>query len=276
VARASNVRKWFATRLGRAKTKPGSRPPTDLTSVAKMLRWRTTTSPFAQRLLFERLMAERFPGIKRRDLKPPVYLRLDPAERFPRVTIETRAAGRGDCFGPFRDRASAEKASHALHKLFPLRPCDFVFEPQPELPLGLNCFYAQVKTCAAPCLCRVGEDDYRGLARDVVRFLARPSLRPSEADAWLRPYISSAAARALVVQPVRRGVEMYTVAAGVVGSGLTLPSAEGIDAAIASLEWTAPRAEDMGRDEAWLASWLFQTLAHTKEGGPSYRVLESV
>ncbi len=41
-------------------------------------------------------------------------------------------------FGPFRDRRAAEKARDALHRLFPLRPCDFAFEPDPALPLGLG------------------------------------------------------------------------------------------------------------------------------------------
>ena len=35
-------------------------------------------------------------------------------------------------------------------------------------------------------------------------------------------------------------------------------------------------ADEAGRDEAWLASWLFQTQRQPKEGGPSYRILESV
>jgi hypothetical protein len=279
VARASNLRKWFATRLGHATVKPGARPPTDLTAVAAMLRWRTTTSPFAQRLAFERLMSERFPGINRRDLKPPVYLRLDASERFPRVTVETRGSVRShhaDRFGPFRDRAAAEKALHALHKLFPLRPCDFTFEPHPELTLGVNCFYAQVRTCAAPCLSRVSEDAYRGLARDVARFLTAPSVRTSDAETWLRPYVTSSAARAVVLQPTRRAVELYPIVSGVVGTGVTVSSADAAEAAIASLDWSPPAAEEAGRDEAWLASWLFQTQRRPKEGGPSYRILESV
>src|SRR6185436_10016743 len=99
----------------------------------------------------------------RRDLKPPAYLRLDPAERFPRATVEN-TAGEPTRFGPFRDRRAAGKALAALHKAFPLRPCDYVFEPHPELPLGVGCLYAQVRSCAAPCLVRISEEEYRGLA----------------------------------------------------------------------------------------------------------------
>ena len=89
------------------------------------------------------------PASARRDLKPPAFLHLDPAERFPRVT-RARERASGALYGPFRDRRAAEKARDALQRLFPLRPCDYGFEPDPALPLGLACLYAQVRSCAAP------------------------------------------------------------------------------------------------------------------------------
>ena len=100
----------------------------------------------------------------RRDLKPAAWLHLDPGARFPRLTVRPMAGDPAGLFGPFRNRPAAARAVAALHKLFPLRPCDFVFEPAPDLSLGLGCVYAQVRTCAAPCLSRVSEDGYRGLA----------------------------------------------------------------------------------------------------------------
>lgn len=248
------------------------RPPTDLTPVAARLRFCATVSAFGQRLVFERVMAERFPGIKRRDLKPAVYLCLDATERFPRVTVEPRGGGRAGCFGPFRDRPSAEKASHALHKLFPLRPCDFRFEPDPELSVGVGCLYAQVRSCAAPCLARVTEDDYRGLAREAARLLSTPSGRPADTASWLRPFVASAAVRAVVIEPARGATELYPVVAGTVGVSLSLPGAatpEAIDAAIPTLDWSAPARA--GQDEPWLAAWLWD-----KKRRGDYRVLESV
>ena len=168
VGRPANLRRWLATNLGRAVVKKGQRPPTDLTPVARVVRFAVATSGFHHRLLFERLIARYVPASARRDLKTPGYLHLDAAERFPRVTAQAGGAGRPDLIGPFRDRAAATRARDAVHKLFPLRPCDYRFEPDPELPLGLGCLYAQVRTCAAPCLARVGEPEYRALAREAV------------------------------------------------------------------------------------------------------------
>jgi hypothetical protein len=252
VARPSNLRKWFATRLGRAKVKPGLRPPTDLTPVARTLRFTRTSSAFGQRRAYERLMTLRFPGIKRRDLKPAVYLHLDAAVRFPRVTLAPHGSGRPDCFGPFRDRPSAEKAMHALHKLFPLRPCDYHFEPDPEWPTGVGCLFAQVKSCSAPCLARVAEEAYRGLARDAARFLADPAGRPAEAEAWVKPFVTQADARALVVEPTRGGLELYPVSGGSVGEA-TKAATDTLEAAVAALRWEA------GPDDApWLTSWIYE------------------
>jgi hypothetical protein len=255
VGRPTNLRKWFATRLGRAAARtPGVRPPTDLSGVARALRFAPARSGFEQRMTFERLMTRRFPGVPRKDLKPPAYLHLDPSERFPRATVHAGGGGRPGYFGPFRGRPSAEKALSALHKLFPLRPCDFRFEPAPDLPLGVGCLYAQVRSCAAPCLCRIGEDDYRGLARDAARLLARPSARPEDA-AWAPRFVASAAARALVAEPVKGGVDLYPVRAGAVGAA-TRAAADGLSEAFSALRWDEPEAP--GRDEAWLASWLYE------------------
>jgi hypothetical protein len=256
IGRPADLRKWFGSQLGRAKVKKGQRPPTDLTAVARTLRWTVATSQFHQRLLFERVMARHVPVSARRDLKTPAYLRLDPAERFPRVTIHMGGGGRSDLFGPFRNRAAADKARDALHKLFPLRPCDYTFEPHAELPLGLSCLYAQVKSCAAPCLVRVSEDDYRGLAREAAGLLSRPSARGETPPAWLPEFVHAASARAVVAERGAAGIEVYPVVAGVVDETSMVVAGEQVAAAITSLRWASPAAA--GGDEAWLMSWLFE------------------
>ena len=60
--------------------------------------------------------------------------RRDPAARFPRLTVRPLGADREHLFGPFRGRAAAGAAIEALHSSFPLRPCDYTFEPAPDLP----------------------------------------------------------------------------------------------------------------------------------------------
>ena len=163
---ASNLRRLgrLAPRPRQAAPRPGRRPKTNLAGLATAIGWVEADAPFRQRLLYERLASPLVPLSARRDLKPPVFLHLDPAQRFPRVTVRGADGGPRGLFGPFRDRRAAEKARDALHRLFPLRPCDYAFEPDPALPLGLGCLYAQVRSCAAPCLARVGEEEYRALA----------------------------------------------------------------------------------------------------------------
>ena len=257
IGRPADLRRWFASQLGRAKVKKGQRPPTDLTPVARLLRFTPATSSFQQRLAFERLMARYVPTSARRDLKTPAYLRIDPAERFPRVTIVSGGGGRGDLFGPFRDRRAADRAREGLHKLIALRPCDYTFEPAPDLALGLGCLYAQVKTCAAPCLVRVSEDQYRGLAREAAELLALPSRRAADPPSWLAAYVSVASSRAVVAERGTAGLELYPVVAGVVHEESMALVGEGEDAraVVASLAWPSAVGTP-GRDEAWLMSWL--------------------
>jgi hypothetical protein len=261
IGRPADLRKWFGHQLGRAKVKKGQRPPTDLTAVARVLSFSVSTSQFGQRLAFERLMARYVPASARRDLKTPAYLHLDANERFPRVTIVMGGAGRSDLFGPFRDRKAADRARDGLHKLVSLRPCDFNFEPAVDLALGLSCLYAQVKTCAAPCLVRVSEDDYRGLARQAVELLTSPSARGAERPAWLPAFATTASTRAVIAERGTAGLELYPVVAGIVCEDtMTVVSdtvaPDDVRTAPSSLRWRVPDAP--GADEAWLMSWLYE------------------
>jgi hypothetical protein len=254
--RAASVRRWAASRLGAGRPpRKGARPSTDLSPVATAIRFALTTSAFHQRLAFERLMAVEVPLSARRDLKAPGYLHLDPAERFPRLSVRTAGpGGQAGLFGPFRDKAAAARARDALHKRFPLRPCDYVFEPDPALPLGLGCLYAQVRTCAAPCLGRLSEQDYRGLALGVAGFLAEraPGAEPSLPD-WVTGAETS---RGLVVEAGRAGFELYPVWKGAVleDEAVTLTAEEDIGAAVDLLAWVDPAPP---RDDTpWLSAWL--------------------
>jgi hypothetical protein len=215
-----------------------------------------TTTPFAQRLAFERVMGRHVPLSKRRDLKPPIYVHLDPAARFPRLVVRPGTSDREHLYGPFRSRPAAQAAIEALHVLFPLRPCDYTFEPAPDLPLGLGCVFAQVRTCAAPCLQRIGEDDYRALAERAAAALAAGSRRAPELSSVLPPWVGAASqARGLVADRAGATLELYPVLAGaVIEEGMVSTTTEGLEAAVAALGWAAPGGP---RDDTpWLLPWL--------------------
>lgn len=263
LGRAANLRRWAARQLGRAKpSRKGGRPPTDLRPIATAIAFLETTSEFHQRLVYERLMAPLVPLEKRRDLKPAVWLRLDAEERFPRITLVSGVSDRRGLFGPFRDRRAAEKAVSALHKIVPLRPCDYVFEPDPALALGLGCLYAQVRSCAAPCLSRASEDDYRGLARDAARLLSDVQGRGDDVAAWLPRWVTALEGnRALVVETGRSGIEVYPVREGaVLEEGRAVVS--DLASARAALRW--PTLDAPRDDTAWLSAWLH---APKRKGG---------
>jgi len=252
IGRAANLRRWFATHLGAGRPpRKGARPPTDLSPLAATLAWAETTSVFHQRLLFERSMGEHVPLSARRDLKTPAFLHLDASERFPRASV--RPAGAGSLYGPFRDRRAAQRALEALHKRLPLRPCDYSFEPDPALPLGLGCLYAQVRSCAAPCLARIGEAPYRDLAAQAARLLADPESRAELADA-IPPWVSGARL-GLVVERGRAGVELYPVSEGEVLDGRARTcAAQDLESTLAGLDWSP--GQTSRDDRPWLSAWL--------------------
>ena len=278
IGRASNLRRWAADHLGRARPRkvvPGKlppRPPTDLTPVAAAIAYAVTPSPFALRLAYERLMALHVPLAKRRDLKKPAYLRLDASDRFPRLVVQSAAFGDG-VFGPFRDRRAAARARDALLKQFRLRACDLEFEPAPQLAEGLACLHAQVGSCVAPCLVRVSEDGYRALAADVAALLEGAGERPKEVPSWVR----RTGGRSVVVERLKTGIELHPIAAGSVLAPVT--AAEGdVSSAMSALSWVVP--PDAADDTPWLNAWRHG--AHTgievplEGGGDADRIRDAL
>jgi DNA polymerase III subunit epsilon len=257
IGRPANLRRWAATQLGSGPPpKRGMRPPTNLAPITSAVAFAATTTPFAQRLAFERVMGRHVPISKRRDLKPPLYLHLDPAARFPRLTVRPAADERTHLYGPFRSRAAAQSAIEALHALFPLRPCDYAFEPASDLALGLGCVFAQVRTCAAPCLQRIGEDDYRALAARAASALGAGTERPPELAAAVPPWVGPIAeARGVVADRAGATLELYPVVAGaVMEEAMAFATKDGLEEAVAALRWSPP--PEPRDDMPWLVPWL--------------------
>lgn len=256
IGRASSLRRWAASHLGAGRPpRKGARPRTDLRSLARALRFARSTSAFHQLWLFERLMARELPLSDRRDLKPPAYLHLDPEERFPRLTVRAAAGTGARLFGPFRDGRGASRAAEALAKRFGLRPCEVGFEPDPALPLGLRCVYAQVRSCAAPCLARVSEAEYRALATRAAAFLSHPDRRRDELAELIPPWVAAATARGLAVESVGSRLELYPIRGGTVLDGeirsLAIDELGGI---LEQMAWAPPQAA--ADDRPWLLPWL--------------------
>ncbi len=154
----------------------------NLSGLIDRIEYWPTGSQLESSVLFLELAQQYFPtdwqGLTR--LRLPAYVRLTLDNPFPRTHIGTRA-GRGLSYGPFLNRASAERFEQELLDLFQLRRCEENLSPSPEHP---GCIYGEMNKCLRPCQQVVSIDEYRSEAARVEQFLrtAGASLRePAEA-----------------------------------------------------------------------------------------------
>lgn len=130
-----------------------------------------TTTSEAEALLLEAQLIKRYRppyNVLLRDDKsfPFILLRMDHA--FPRVQKHRGARrAKGRYYGPFASAGSVAKTLNALQKTFLLRSCTDSFFANRSRP----CLLYQIKRCSAPCVGRIGTEDYAGLVSDAQDFL---------------------------------------------------------------------------------------------------------
>src|SRR5690349_4493487 len=131
-----------------------------------------TTRTEAEALLLEAQLIKRFRppyNVLLRDDKSFPFILLREDHEFPRVQ-KHRGARRikGQYFGPFASAGSVTRTLNALQKLFLLRSCsDSYFENRSR-----PCLLFQIKRCSAPCVGRIGEQEYGELVGEAKEFLA--------------------------------------------------------------------------------------------------------
>jgi len=134
-----------------------------------------TTRTEAEALLLEAQLIKRFRppyNVLLRDDKSFPFILLREDHAFPRIQ-KHRGARRikGQYYGPFASAGSVTRTLNALQKLFLLRSCsDSYFENRSR-----PCLLYQIKRCSAPCVGRIGEQDYDELVDDAKDFLAGKS-----------------------------------------------------------------------------------------------------
>jgi excinuclease ABC subunit C len=134
-----------------------------------------TTRTEAEALLLEAQLIKRFRpayNVLLRDDKSFPFILLREDHAFPRIQ-KHRGARRikGQYYGPFASAGSVTRTLNALQKLFLLRSCsDSYFENRSR-----PCLLYQIKRCSAPCVGRIGKEDYDELVEDAKAFLAGKS-----------------------------------------------------------------------------------------------------
>lgn len=108
-------------------------------------------------------------NIRLRDDKNYLSLRIDPKERFPRLSLTRRVLKDGALYyGPFASADAVKRAKKIIHKIFPLRDCtDEKFRRHASRP----CLNYYMGLCLGPCVGKVGEDEYGGTVEQVKMFL---------------------------------------------------------------------------------------------------------
>jgi excinuclease ABC subunit C len=117
--------------------------------------------------LIKRLMP-RFNVLLRDDKSfPLIHLTAD--HDFPRLTKFRGAQNKGgDYFGPFASAGAVNRTLVTLQKAFLLRSCsDNIFANRTR-----PCLLHQIKRCSAPCVGRIGRENYAALIDEARAFLA--------------------------------------------------------------------------------------------------------
>jgi excinuclease ABC subunit C len=136
-----------------------------------------TTNNEAGALLLEAQLIKRFRpayNVLLRDDKSFPFILLRADHDFPRIQKHRGARrAKGNYYGPFASAGSVNNTLNALQKLFLLRSCTDGFFKTRDRP----CLLYQIKRCSAPCVGRIGADDYAELVGDAKDFLAGKSTK---------------------------------------------------------------------------------------------------
>ncbi|OQW71416.1 MAG: excinuclease ABC subunit C [Proteobacteria bacterium ST_bin13] len=134
-----------------------------------------TTNNEAEALLLEAQLIKRYRpayNVLLRDDKSFPFILLRADHDFPRIQKHRGARrAKGNYYGPFASAGSVNTTLNALQKLFLLRSCSDSFFRNRDRP----CLLYQIKRCSAPCVGRIGADDYAELVDDAKAFLAGKS-----------------------------------------------------------------------------------------------------
>jgi len=156
----------------------------NLRAATRAVCWQPAGSLFESNVLLWRLSRHYFPDSYRQRLRlrPPVVLRLNLENAYPRCYPTRRLGKQGMYFGPFPSRATAERFASDFLDLFKIRRCVEEIRPDPAHP---GCVYGEMGMCLRPCQAVVGQDVYLqevGRVREFLTSEGRSLWRPLEEE----------------------------------------------------------------------------------------------
>lgn len=106
-----------------------------------------------------------------RDDKTYISLRVDPAEKYPRISIvriRGKMKDKALCFGPYSSAGSVRETLRLLTKTFPLRTCsDAKMRAHNDRP----CLRCQIRRCPGCCVNLISEEEYAEILQNAILFL---------------------------------------------------------------------------------------------------------
>lgn len=104
------------------------------------------------------------------------YLRLDPKESFPRLTVARTIDPKDGAryFGPYFGATGIRQVLDEVRRYFPLRTCSL---PLPSSHPRRPCMHHQIGKCLAPCAGGVRQEDYAHILQGVISFLGGDTRR---------------------------------------------------------------------------------------------------
>ena len=142
-----------------------------LAESVRKVSYQPTGSAFESSVLLYRMARRDRPDHYRDYLKlrPAPFIKVHLGNPYPRTYITTKLTGRRALFfGPFVNRASAERFEEAFLDLYKIRRCQENLEPQPTHP---GCIYGEMDMCLRPCQARATIEEYRAEVGKVLEFL---------------------------------------------------------------------------------------------------------
>jgi excinuclease ABC subunit C len=167
VGKAASLRKRV-----QAYTKPFDQPARIARMIASTVSMEfVQTASEVEALLLEANLIKRLKpryNVLLRDDKSFPYILVTGDHEAPQVVKHRGAKNRkGDYFGPFASAGAVSRTLNTLQRAFLLRSCsDSVFEARTR-----PCLLFQIKRCAAPCVGKIGAEEYRQLVDQASDFL---------------------------------------------------------------------------------------------------------